>query len=104
MAGMAGMSAMPAGMHAALPTMPGMQAMPNMPGTMMPPQQIITSGTHRDCIRMRGLPFEATVQDILTFLGELSRNITFQGVHMVYNAQVSLTCPLNFLDFLIWYS
>ena len=55
---------------------------------MILPQQLITSGTQRDCIRLRGLPFEATVQDILTFLGEYARNIVFQGVHMVYNAQV----------------
>jgi len=53
------------------------------------PQQIITSGTQKDCIRMRGLPFEASVTDIITFLGEYSRNIVYQGVHMVFNAQVS---------------
>ena len=76
---------------------PGVPGVPTMPGAVLP-QQIITSGTHRDCIRMRGLPFEATVQDILTFLGELSRNIVFQGVHMVYNAQVSLsTFPVAWL-------
>lgn len=43
----------------------------------------------RDCIRLRGLPFEANVTDILGFLGEHSRSIVFQGVHMVYNAAVS---------------
>ncbi|KAK2190891.1 hypothetical protein NP493_65g02011 [Ridgeia piscesae] len=62
-----------------LPTSP-------LPGVILP-QQLITSGTQRDCIRLRGLPFEASVTDILTFLGEHSRNIVFQGVHMVYNAQ-----------------
>ncbi len=55
---------------------------------MLQPQQVITSGTQRDCIRLRGLPYEASVSDILTFLGEHARNIVFQGVHMVYNAQV----------------
>ncbi|ELT99307.1 hypothetical protein CAPTEDRAFT_198265, partial [Capitella teleta] len=49
--------------------------------------QVISSCPQRDCIRLRGLPFEATVTDILTFLGEHSRSIVFQGVHMVYNAQ-----------------
>ena len=53
------------------------------------PQHVITSGTHRDCIRLKGLPYEATVTDILNFLSEHSRNIVFQGVHMVYNSQVS---------------
>ena len=66
-----------------LPTSP-------LPGVILP-QQLITSGTQRDCIRLRGLPFEASVTDILTFLGEHSRNIVFQGVHMVYNAQVCST-------------
>jgi epithelial splicing regulatory protein 1/2 len=62
-------------------------------GMLLPqlPQQIITSGTKRDCIRMRGLPFEASVTDILTFLAEHSRHIVYQGVHMVYNAQVTFS-------------
>jgi len=59
---------------------------PQLPGMIMP-QQFITQGTQRDCIRLRGLPFEATVQDILNFLGEYAPSIVFQGVHMVYNAQ-----------------
>lgn len=53
------------------------------------PQHIITSGTRKDCIRLRGLPYEAQVEHILDFLGDYAKNIVFQGVHMVYNAQVS---------------
>ena len=49
------------------------------------PQHVITSGTRKDCIRLRGLPYEANVEHILKFLGEHSKNIVFQGVHMVYN-------------------
>lgn len=52
------------------------------------PQHIITSGTRKDCIRLRGLPYEAQVEHILDFLGDFAKNIVFQGVHMVYNAQV----------------
>lgn len=52
------------------------------------PQPFITSGTRKDCIRLRGLPYEAQVEHILEFLGEHSKMIVFQGVHMVYNAQV----------------
>lgn len=52
------------------------------------PQQLITSGCQRDCIRLRGLPFETTVTDIVTFLGEHSRDIISQGVHLIYNAEV----------------
>lgn len=54
-----------------------------------PFQHVITSGTSRDCIRLRGLPFEAKVENILQFLEDFAKNIVFQGVHMVYNAQVS---------------
>ncbi|KAG8263385.1 regulation of RNA splicing [Homalodisca vitripennis] len=51
------------------------------------PQHFITSGTRKDCIRLRGLPYEAQVEHILEFLGDHAKSIVFQGVHMVYNAQ-----------------
>jgi epithelial splicing regulatory protein 1/2 len=51
------------------------------------PQQLLPSGSRKDCIRLRGLPYEAQVEQILDFLGDHSKNIVFQGVHMVYNAQ-----------------
>lgn len=60
-----------------------------LPQVPLLPQHIITSGTRKDCIRLRGLPYEAQVEHILDFLGEYAKNIVFQGVHMVYNAQVS---------------
>lgn len=60
------------------------------PQTALPyiPQSLITSGTKRDCIRLRNLPGGAQVTDILSFLGEFSQFIVYQGVHMVYSAQV----------------
>ncbi|XP_024938562.1 RNA-binding protein fusilli isoform X3 [Cephus cinctus] len=67
------------------------EAPPPPPITIQPlpllPQHIITSGTRKDCVRLRGLPYEAQVEHILEFLGEHAKNIVFQGVHMVYNAQ-----------------
>lgn len=45
----------------------------------------------RNCIRLRGLPFEAKVEDVLYFLGDHSKNIVYQGVHMVYSAQGQFT-------------
>lgn len=60
-----------------------------LPQVPLLPQQIITSGTRKDCIRLRGLPFEAQVEHILEFLGEHAKSIVYQGVHMVYNAHVS---------------
>ncbi|KRX48674.1 Epithelial splicing regulatory protein 2 [Trichinella britovi] len=53
---------------------------------ILPPQAFIT-GCRKDCVRLRGLPYEAEVQHILEFLGEFSKHIVLQGVHMVYNAQ-----------------
>ena len=52
-------------------------------------QALITAGRSRDCIRLRGLPYEAQVEHILEFLGDHAKNIIYQGVHMVFNAQVS---------------
>ncbi|XP_046354450.1 epithelial splicing regulatory protein 1-like isoform X1 [Haliotis cracherodii] len=51
------------------------------------PQNLITAGTRKDCVRLRNLPTIAQVTDILTFLGEYSQFIVYQGVHMVYTAQ-----------------
>lgn len=68
---------------------------PILPPPPLLPQHIITSGTRKDCVRLRGLPYEAQVENILEFLGEHAKNIVFQGVHMVYNAQVSLISVLG---------
>uniref|UniRef100_A0A914Y8C4 RRM domain-containing protein n=1 Tax=Panagrolaimus superbus TaxID=310955 RepID=A0A914Y8C4_9BILA len=42
-------------------------------------------GQKRDCIRLRGLPYEATINDIADFMGPHSRHITLHGIHMVFN-------------------
>lgn len=68
---------------------------PILPPPPLLPQHIITSGTRKDCVRLRGLPYEAQVENILEFLGEHAKNIVFQGVHMVYNAQV---IPVKYLS------
>lgn len=60
---------------------------PPVPVSILP-QHMITAGTRKDCVRLRGLPYEAQVEHILEFLGEHAKNIVYQGVHMVYNAQV----------------
>jgi epithelial splicing regulatory protein 1/2 len=52
------------------------------------PQQCVIQGQRKDCVRLRGLPYEAQVHHILEFLGDFAKHIVFQGVHMVYNAQV----------------
>lgn len=42
----------------------------------------------RDCIRLRGLPYTAGIEDILEFMGEHTVDIKPHGVHMVLNQQV----------------
>eukprot|EP00069_Balaena_mysticetus_P017408 bmy_10576T0 len=51
------------------------------------PQQFVPPTNIRDCIRLRGLPYAATIEDILDFLGEFSTDIRTHGVHMVLNHQ-----------------
>ncbi|XP_058828750.1 RNA-binding protein fusilli isoform X1 [Topomyia yanbarensis] len=60
-----------------------------LPPVQMPllPQHVITSGTEKNCIRLRGLPYEAKVEHILHFLEDFAKHIVYQGVHLVYNAQ-----------------
>lgn len=72
-----------------------------IPQVPLLPQHIITSGTRKDCVRLRGLPYEAQVEHILEFLGEHAKNIVFQGVHMVYNAQVRHYTRQHWIDNII---
>lgn len=47
-------------------------------------------GTDRDYVRLRGIPFTASPESIITFFGDLKSGIAHQGVHMVLNAVVSV--------------
>lgn len=60
---------------------------PLLPPSFLQAQQAQIA--RKDCIRLRGLPYEAQVEHIVDFLGEHAKNIVYQGVHMVHNAQVS---------------
>lgn len=51
----------------------------------------ITAASTRDCVRLRGLPYTAAIEDILEFMGEHTIDIKPHGVHMVLNQQVSGT-------------
>lgn len=76
---------------------------PQLPQMPLLPQNMITSGTRKDCIRLRGLPYEAQVEHILEFLGEHAKSIVYQGVHMVYNAQVRLHNLLFWATFFFFF-
>ncbi|KAJ8004934.1 hypothetical protein DPEC_G00141440 [Dallia pectoralis] len=56
--------------------------------SMLPTVSLLPSpGGMRDCLRLRGLPYTATIEDILGFLGEYTHDIRPHGVHMVLNQQ-----------------
>ncbi len=77
---------------------PALAIPPAVPQLPLLPQQVITAGIRKDCIRLRGLPYEAQVEHILEFLGDHAKRIAYRGVHMIYNAQVSLA----FIFVLAW--
>ncbi len=64
----------------------GSKDLSTVPLSVLPPEM---SGGKKDCIRLRNLPLECGVEQILEFLGIHSQHIVHQGVHMILNAQVS---------------
>jgi hypothetical protein len=75
------------------------QIPPSISQMPMLPQHVITSGTEKNCIRLRGLPYESKVEHILHFLEDFAKHIVYQGVHLVYNAQVSCFDQFVFRQF-----
>ena len=45
-------------------------------------------GSERNCVKLRGLPWEATPEDVVEFFEDLDKFIERSGVHMVLNSQV----------------
>ncbi len=76
-------------------TLPSSPIVP-VPVLATPPFLPAASST-RDCVRLRGLPYTAGIEDILEFMGEHTVDIKPHGVHMVLNQQVRLvgTCQLR---------
>ncbi|XP_042272756.1 epithelial splicing regulatory protein 2 isoform X2 [Thunnus albacares] len=51
------------------------------------PSFLSSASSTRDCVRLRGLPYTAGIEDILEFMGEHTVDIKPHGVHMVLNQQ-----------------
>ncbi|KAL4642192.1 epithelial splicing regulatory protein 2-like [Arapaima gigas] len=66
-------------------TLPPPPAMMPVPVLATPP--FLAGGNTRDCVRLRGLPYTAAIEDILEFMGEHTIDIKPHGVHMVLNQQ-----------------
>ncbi|XP_022656369.1 RNA-binding protein fusilli-like isoform X2 [Varroa destructor] len=77
---------MPSPTSANSPLLANISQVPLLPPPLLQ-SQTASLGSRKDCIRLRGLPYEAQVEHILDFLGEYAKNIIYHGVHMIYNAQ-----------------
>ena len=76
-------------MHSIPPFMfPPLPHQPPFHPPFLVPGQCTNDGNGKDCLRLRGLPFSASVQDVLDFLKEHAAFVAPGGVHMVYNTQV----------------
>uniref|UniRef100_A0A8B9KA00 Epithelial splicing regulatory protein 2 n=1 Tax=Astyanax mexicanus TaxID=7994 RepID=A0A8B9KA00_ASTMX len=60
---------------------------PMVPVPVLAAPPFITTASTRDCVRLRGLPYTAGIEDILEFMGEHTIDIKPHGVHMVLNQQ-----------------
>lgn len=49
----------------------------------------LVRGNEKNCVKLRGLPYSATAEEVITFFGELGSDIAPKGVHMVLNPTVS---------------
>ncbi|KAM4614254.1 epithelial splicing regulatory protein 2 isoform 1-T1 [Discoglossus pictus] len=64
-----------------IPTLPA----PLIP--VLPSHYPMAASNTRDCVRLRGLPYTAGIDDILEFMGDSTADIKPHGVHMVLNQQ-----------------
>uniref|UniRef100_A0A3Q2CDB8 Epithelial splicing regulatory protein 2 n=1 Tax=Cyprinodon variegatus TaxID=28743 RepID=A0A3Q2CDB8_CYPVA len=61
---------------------------PIVPVSVLPTTPFLpAASSSRDCVRLRGLPYTAGIEDILEFMGEHTADIKPHGVHMVLNQQ-----------------
>ena len=49
----------------------------------------VVRGCEKNCVKLRGLPWSATAEEVIDFFGKLGSDIAPHGVHMVLNAMVS---------------
>ncbi|XP_023646100.1 epithelial splicing regulatory protein 2 isoform X1 [Paramormyrops kingsleyae] len=60
---------------------------PMVPVPVLATPPFLPASSTRDCVRLRGLPYSATIEDILEFMAEHTVDIKPHGVHMVLNQQ-----------------
>lgn len=86
-----------------------MKDIPFTPLPMLPPE-MLSAGNKRDCIRVRNLPVECGIEQILEFLGVHSQHIVSKLNRIKIVAEfneILCKCRLTYLRFLkvyIWFS
>ena len=58
-------------------------------------------GSENNYVKLRGLPYSTTAEDIIKFFDDLQDDIATQGVHMVLDASVSAACAKLMLDTIV---
>ena len=56
-------------------------------------------GSESNCVKLRGLPWSSSAEEVIEFFGDLGSDIAPHGVHMVLNAMVHTSCSPLLLDF-----
>ena len=65
-----------------------MKEIPFPPLPILPPE-MLTSGNRRDCIRVRNLPMECGIEQILEFLGGHSQHIVSDYFFGIYSKTIN---------------
>ena len=52
-------------------------------------ETVTNQGVIRNCVLLKGIPWDVSVEKIITFFGEQSSNIVEDGVHLLYDRYVS---------------
>ena len=64
----------------------------NVVGSGMNKDEVVVRGSERNCVKLRGLPWASTAEEVIEFFGDLGSDIAPHGVHMVLNAMVGRLC------------
>ena len=49
----------------------------------------LVRGNEKNCVKLRGLPWAAKPEDVISFFGDLGSEIAPKGIHMVLSPMVS---------------
>ena len=59
-------------------------------------EELELGGHERNCVKLRGIPYSATPDDVVKFFGDLNEDIEVHGIHMVLSSVVSVVNLVGF--------